>query len=221
MIKRKHLIFKGPELESLQAHPLRDIVPMSLGVSIRDAVVEPIVILDGMAIDGCVRAREAARQGLACPYRVFDAGVDGHPLNFLGTACRERFTLAQRAILAVRLLEYNERCPETLARHDRGFAGAIHTKRGRLVFLDAWSLKERTFYRAWSIADDGLRQAVFDGRMALDNASQLSKITSRQARDRILRLPYGEHAYAIREALKEENGRQEPFDFSAEHSPLG
>jgi hypothetical protein len=207
---------EGAELDGLIEHPLCAFVPASVGVSVRGSIAQPVVLLDGMILDGRARVLEARRLRLPCPCRAFDPDRDPHPAMLIGSAASTRLEKPQhRAVMAARLAREIESRPECLASYDRGMADRIRTTEGRKTLVKACGASYRHFQRALGI-DPQLLQAVSAGRIALDDASHLRDLST-ATRRRILALSPAQQKAAIDRAVgkraKGQQSRQSNFTF--------
>ena len=193
---------EGAELDGLTEHPLTAYVPGSLGVSVRGGIAQPVVLLDGMILDGRARVLEARRLRLPCPCRHFNADLDGHPALLLGRATDTRnLTPAQCAVLAVRVMEVILKRPGWLARHDRGMAARLRSAAGRAPLLDAFGASPRHARRAKGLRDDALLLAVFEQRISLEHAFHIRDLPQ-ATRRRIVALPVTQQKDAIARAMR-------------------
>ncbi len=193
---------EGAELDMLLAHPLCAFVPGSVGVAVRDSIAQPVVLLDGMIIDGRMRVREAARLALPCPCRNFDADRDGHPAMLIARAAQDHhLTTAQKVVMAVRLVNLITHRPDWLDEYDLGLATRMRKRSGREPLLRACGISTRTYQRMHGIQDEELLQAVSDERVPLREALALRELGG-IARRRIFDKPRAEQRHAIDEALQ-------------------
>jgi hypothetical protein len=162
---------------------------------VRDAIAHPVVLLDGMILDGRARVHEAMQHALACPCRRFDAARDLHPVIVIGEAAARRLTKAQCAVLAVRLLAVVASRPVWLERHDRGMAARTRTHEGCVPLLRAFRVSDRQYQRAKALPDD-LLDAVDAHRISLKNAFVVRGFTP-AARHRLVMLTAAEQKAAI------------------------
>ncbi|MFP3549723.1 hypothetical protein SB861_03275 [Paraburkholderia sp. SIMBA_049] len=198
---------EGAALRSLKEHPLCAFVPASVGVAVRDSIAQPAVMLDGMVIDGRARVREAKRIGLRCPCRLFDPDRDGHPALFVANAATERgLTVAQRAVMAARLIRVIMQRPQWLEVLDRGLANRVRTRSGREPLLRACAISTRTYQRVQGIRDDDLLDAISDERVALRDAQALYDLGAARRR-RIAALPRDRQKTAIKAAMMRQHAQ--------------
>lgn len=192
---------EGAALDGLTEHPLCAFVPASVGVSVRHgSIAQPVVLLDGMILDGRARVLEARHHRLPCPCRHFSAAYDEHPALFVGRATDTRgLTPAQCAVLVERIVRVILHRPAWLAKHDRGMADRLHNEAGRKPLLDAFGASPRHYRRAKGLRDDEALQAVFDLRISLDNAFKIRNLPT-ATRRRIMAMPQTEQKEAIRQA---------------------
>ncbi|CAB3681447.1 hypothetical protein R8871_02532 [Paraburkholderia graminis C4D1M] len=200
---------EGTELGSLKEHPLCAFVPASAGVAVRDAIAQPVVLLDAMILDGRARVREARRLDLACPCRVFDAVRDEHPVLLVTNEAREHpMTTAQRAVMAAHFVNLITSRPAWLDSYDRGLADRLRTQRGRAPLLLACGISTRTYQRVQGIHDNDLLQAVADQRVPLRLALGMWHLSA-ATRRRLLNLPRGEgQKVSIEHATSRARGRR-------------
>jgi len=209
---------EGAALNGLSEHPLCAFVPASAGVSARDRqIVKPVVLLDGMPLDGRARVREAIRADLPCPCRLFDPEHDGHPALFIAQKAREQraLTKPECAVMAVRLLHQIMHRPAWLEPYDNGLANRLRTAGGRDPFLRACGISRRTYQRVQGIHDHDLLDAISDERVSLRDAHDVRDLGPVKRR-RIFAQPRAEQEQAFIDAIaraKKREPKTRPLDF--------
>ncbi|MEX3818807.1 hypothetical protein AB3X93_10605 [Paraburkholderia sp. BR14262] len=195
-------------------HPLCAAMPSSGGVSAErtQSILQPILLLDNMIIDGRARRREAVRLRLRCPCLDYEAQQQfGHPAMTVVHANRARFDNPQRVVVAARVAMAVLKKPAWLAAHDRGFAARLLTRNGRRPFLVAAGISDRNYLRAMGVRHHPeLLEAVFDGLVSLDHAFRMRELAL-VTRRRIIELPRAEQQDAIDAALERLAKRQLPL----------
>lgn len=206
---------EGAALDSLEVHPLCEYVPPSESIAVRDRIEQPVVLLDGLLLDGRARVREARRLALPCPARAFSSAFDIHPAVLIASAAAARLPKAQRrAVTATLLVRAIECRHDWLAAHDQGMADRVRTATGRESFVVACGASYRHFQRAYVLTPE-LLHAVGQSRISLANAHRLRELNVLTQR-RIVELPVAQQKLEIERAvtrIKDRNQTQWQITF--------
>lgn len=181
----------GGPLPDLQYHPFANVMPM-MGAEDRAALKarmrregynkdKPLVLLDGMLLDGRNRyeiARELGLPGRDVSFRQFGKGGDGDdPLEFVlrENLDRRHLSTSQLALVIAEL--------ETLrhggARKERDQDANLHLDIPRAELAARGRVSERTVATAAIVRDQGgpeLKQAVRGGTVAISTAADIASL---------------------------------------------
>ncbi|MGF6792741.1 hypothetical protein [Paraburkholderia sp. 35.1] len=189
------------ELRQLSIHPLAAHVPPSGFVSVRDAILNPVVLLDGMLVDGRGRVREAIRLGLPCPVVHIDPLRDDHPALVIARAMTARVPqpdVPVRAVVCARLVREILLRPEWLDRYDQGIAARLKKRRNLAGLLDACAISLRTYDRAHTVLrDTRIEGAVVAGLLPLKTAERLVMVADADRRAQFARMAPDKRELAI------------------------
>ncbi|WP_322046029.1 hypothetical protein [Paraburkholderia sp. J67] len=182
----------GDELRALEAHPLVGCVQRGYGFATRGIIEQPIVLLDGLIIDGRSRWHEARRLGVPCPCVKFDQAKHGtHPVLFVARHLGDHMNeVYERAITGVKLGRYVMTRPACLSAFDDGWPSRLHRKQERLGLASACGVSQTEFERAWSIRDARILEAAMMNHISLKDGYKLHALRLGPARTKaILDLP--------------------------------
>jgi hypothetical protein len=183
---------KGAELRALKSHPLLGCVRRGPRFDARGAIEQPVVLLDGLILDGRSRWHEANRLGLPCPCVNFDKAKHGtHPVLFVARHLGDHMNeVYERAITGVKLGRYVAKRPASLRAHDDGWPSRLHRKQERLVIASACGVSQTEFERAWAIRSARILDAVLENSISLKDGRRLQALQLGYVRVRaILDLP--------------------------------
>ncbi|MFP4891251.1 hypothetical protein [Paraburkholderia sp. EG304] len=189
------------ELKQIAVHPLAELVPPSAHVSVRDAIQNPVLLLDDKLVDGRGRVREARRLGLPCPYVRIHASYDDHPALVVARAMTARVPKPEtyeRAVVCARLVRAILLRPDWLDRYDLGMATRLKKRKNLDVILDACDVSLRSYDRAHMILRDPMVEgAVLAGIVPLKTAERLVNVESKKLRHRLVQMPADERLIAL------------------------
>jgi ParB-like chromosome segregation protein Spo0J len=166
----------------LQRHPLSALLPdftpeefIGLRESIlRIGVQEPIVLFEGMVLEGWNRYSICSQEHVTCPSRLLDEATD--PVEYVRSRTRGRnMSQSQLALLEVSLREWRGTGrPAGNPAAAAGFSAATSAEMAAEAGVSERIIRQAKVVHAQAV--EPVRQAVKDGKLSAERAAHIAKL---------------------------------------------
>ena len=189
----------------LENHPLANMFPhmpsdaqQSLTLDIEEnGVLNKVVILENMILDGRSRCKSCLELGIEPPYREFNEEKEGSPMAYVVSENMQRrhLTKSQRAMIVVK---------RGLSVPPSGIE--MDVSQGALPIREAakrYGVNHVTLYKAWWIytRDLDIAEEVFEGRLSVGKAEYILRLGLQKQQQLDWLEQYGHEAHEIVELL--------------------